>query len=332
MIDRLTCVESDGCDPYRNLAIEEYLMLHCEERECILYLWQNQRTVVVGRNQNPWKECWVELLEADGGYLARRNSGGGAVYHDLGNLNFTFLARKENYSVERQLKVIRLALEALGAEVELSGRNDLLINGWKFSGSAFYESGDFCCHHGTVMLDVDMDALSRYLTPSEEKLGSKGVDSVRVRVNNLKKLLPELTIEGLKESLRLAFERVYGEKSRTMLLEELDARELKNREQRFSSGEWKYGRNFEFQRELFHHFAWGELSLRVQICGDRITDAVVYSDALRLVLLGNLAMSLKGVCYERSALCTALEGCSVADRQEAQMKADLMEWLSMVKL
>lgn len=332
MIDRLTYIESGGHDPYRNLAIEEYLMSRCGERECILYLWQNQRTVVVGRNQDPWKECRVDMLEEEGGHLARRNSGGGAVYHDLGNLNFTFLARKENYDVKRQLGVVRLALEALGAEAELSGRNDLLIDGWKFSGNAFYENGDFCCHHGTVMLDVDMGALSRYLTPSEKKLDSKGVDSVRARVKNLKELLPELTAVELKESFRWAFERGYKGKSQAVPLEALDAWELKKREQRFSSGEWKYGRNFEFQRELSHRFSWGELSLRLQIRRGRITDAAVYSDALRLALLGKLPMSLKGARYERGALRAALEGCPAADGQEAQMKADMMGWLDAAEL
>lgn len=332
MIDQLTCIESDGHDPYRNLAIEEYLMSRCGEGECTLYLWQNQRTVVVGRHQDPWKECRVHELEEDGGHLARRNSGGGAVYHDLGNLNFTFLARKENYNVKRQLEVVQLALEALGAEVELSGRNDLLMDGWKFSGNAFYERGDLCCHHGTVMLNVDMDAMSRYLTPSKEKLGSKGVNSVRARVKNLKELLPGLTIENLKKGLKQAFERVYGGKIRTVSLETLDARELREREQRFSSEEWKYGRTFEFQRELTRSFTWGEVSLRVQICAGRITDVAVYSDALQVALFGDLPKRLKGARYEQGALCAALEGCPAADGREAQMKADMMEWFSAAEL
>mgnify|MGYP000703718392 CR=1 FL=1 len=99
MVTKLTYIESDQVNPYKNLAVEEYLLLHCEDKECILYLWQNQNTVVIGRNQNAWKECKVTKLEEENGHLARRLSGGGAVYHDLGNLNFTFLVNKDEYSL-----------------------------------------------------------------------------------------------------------------------------------------------------------------------------------------------------------------------------------------
>ena len=106
MVTKLTYIESDQVNPYKNLAVEEYLLLHCDDIVCILYLWQNQNTVVIGRNQNAWKECKVTKLEEENGHLARRLSGGGAVYHDLGNLNFTFLVNKDEYSLEKQLQVI----------------------------------------------------------------------------------------------------------------------------------------------------------------------------------------------------------------------------------
>ena len=148
MVTKLIYIESDQVNPYKNLAVEEYLLLHCEPQECILYLWQNQNTVVIGRNQNAWKECKVESLEENGGHLARRLSGGGAVYHDLGNLNFTFLVNKDEYSLEKQLQVIINAMGRLGLKAEKSGRNDILIDGKKFSGNAFYEQEKHCYHHG----------------------------------------------------------------------------------------------------------------------------------------------------------------------------------------
>lgn len=174
MIEKITYIESNQFSPYRNLAVEEYLLLHCEDKECILYLWQNQNTVVIGRNQNAWKECRTTKLEEEGGHLARRLSGGGAVYHDLGNMNFTFLINKEEYDLDRQLQVIIGAMEILGLKAEKSGRNDILIDGKKFSGNAFYEQEKHCYHHGTIMVGVNMETLSRYLTVSKDKLKSKG--------------------------------------------------------------------------------------------------------------------------------------------------------------
>ena len=210
MITKTRIYEAVSTDPERNLAMEEYLLSHTEPGECILYLWQNQHTVVIGKNQNCWKECNVSLLEEEGGRLVRRLSGGGAVYHDLGNLNFTFLVRKADYDLDRQLSVIAGAVESFGIPVEKSGRNDLLAAGRKFSGNAFYESGDFCYHHGTLLVDVDTGKMGRYLTVSKEKLKSKGVDSVRSRVGNLKELCPKLTIQKLSEAMKKSFAEVYG--------------------------------------------------------------------------------------------------------------------------
>lgn len=173
MIDKITYIESPTFSPYYNLAVEEYLLLHCENTECILYLWQNKHTIVIGQNQNAWKECNVSKLEEDGGYLVRRLSGGGAVFHDLGNLNFTFLVSKENYDVGKQTDVILRAVNKLGIHAEKSGRNDLHINGKKFSGNAYYETRNHCYHHGTLMVNVDKQMLSYYLTVSKEKLSQK---------------------------------------------------------------------------------------------------------------------------------------------------------------
>lgn len=332
MIKRLTYVESWGHNPYRNQAIEEYLMFHCGADECIIYLWQNQHTVVIGRHQNPWKECQVCALDEDGGYLARRNSGGGAVYHDLGNLNFTFLARKANYSVQRQLAVVRLALEMLGANAEISGRNDIVIGERKISGNAFYEQGDFCCHHGTIMVNVDVAALSHYLTVSRKKLDAKGVDSINARVKNLNKWLPELNIEDMKKTLRSAFDRVYGLESLIIPVEELDVRELAERERRFSSWEWIYGQKLKFQHELSYRFSWGELSLCLQVCEGMVMDAVAYSDALWLTLCEEIPAYLNGSRYERIELCTALERCPTGNEEETNMKADIISWLKTAEL
>ena len=166
MVTELAMIETKNTDPRHNLALERYLTMHTEEGECILYLWQNRKTVVIGRNQNAWKECRVDALTRDGGFLVRRLSGGGAVFHDLGNLNFTFCVRKADYDLPRQLEVILRAVRKLDIHAEKTGRNDITVDGRKFSGNAFFESGDFCYHHGTIMLSVDTGCARRALRPS----------------------------------------------------------------------------------------------------------------------------------------------------------------------
>lgn len=181
-------VVSEERDPYYNLALEEDLLRGVRPDEVILYLWQNEKTVVIGRNQNPYLECDVSQLTASGVHLARRISGGGAVYHDLGNLNFTFIYHESRKNLDKQLNVIKKAVEALGGvTVELSGRNDLTIQGQKFSGHAFYAEDGHEFHHGTLMVDVDLGQLENVLKPSKLKMQAKGITSVKSRVVNLKK-------------------------------------------------------------------------------------------------------------------------------------------------
>ena len=140
MIKKLLIYISEDYNPYENLAKEKLLLDGVTEDEMLLYLWQNKNTVVVGKNQNAYAECPVELLKKEGISLARRLSGGGAVFHDLGNLNFTFISSSENQSTENNLKIIALACKMAGIETSVSGRNDILAMGRKFSGNAFYNS------------------------------------------------------------------------------------------------------------------------------------------------------------------------------------------------
>lgn len=327
MIDKITYVESRQYNPYKNLAVEEYLLLHCGDTECILYLWQNQNTIVIGRNQNVWKECLVSRLQEDGGCLARRLSGGGAVYHDLGNLNFTFLVRKDNYSVERQLDVILKAVQKLGVSAEKSGRNDIMVDGKKFSGNAFYEQGTYCYHHGTLMVNVNLGELSKYLTVSKEKLQSKGVDSVRSRVTNLTDYVPDLTTCGLKQALREAFEDVYGLTSNTMEISGLSQDEIAASEKYFSSWDWLYGRKMDFQYELSNRFSWGQVTLQFKVADGRVADVEVYSDALKLEAIEALPQYLKNIRYNKNSICTELKLFWSEDKQESAIMKDIIGWL-----
>ncbi|MCI6060346.1 MAG: lipoate--protein ligase [Dorea sp.] len=332
MIEKITYIETANTYPYRNLAMEEYLLLHCDKEECILYLWQNRNTVVIGRNQNAWKECLVSKLEEEDGYPVRRLSGGGAVYHDLGNLNFTFLVRKENYNVDRQLNVILEAVKKLGIHAEKSGRNDILIDGHKFSGNAFYEQGDCCYHHGTLMVNVNLGELSRYLTVSKDKLKSKGVDSVRARVANLTEYAPDLTVDELKKKLLEAFEEVYGLKANILKDTDLDADEVEERTQKFASWNWIFGRKLEFQYELSNRFPWGQVTLQMQVRNGRIKDVNVYSDSMKPAFIEEVSRYLKSVRYDKKAICAELSLYWSKDKEEDQMMKDIIAWIESIDL
>jgi len=154
-------VRSPDTDPWKNLAREEFLMGDCADDAAIFYLWQNAHTVVIGRNQNAWSECRLDLLESEGGRLARRSSGGGAVYHDLGNLNYSFIVPRPLYSLALQLGVVLAALRSPGFDAEFSGRNDLLLGGPQFAVHAYRLTRHRGCPPGPPLPSVDTSKLPR---------------------------------------------------------------------------------------------------------------------------------------------------------------------------
>lgn len=302
MIQELLCLKTRDTDPRHNLALEAYLLERVRPGQCILYLWQNQRTVVIGRNQHAQSECRIQALEADGGRLVRRLSGGGAVYHDLGNLNFTFLTLRKDYDVEKQTETILRAVRSLGVPAERSGRNDLTAQGGKFSGHAYYRSGTQCYHHGTLMVSVDLAPLERYLNVSPLKLQAKGVASVRSRVVNLRDFCPDLTIDALCQALATAFSSAYGLPVRTLTEAELDQDALGKGIARFSDPAWIYGdtRPLDVSREAL--FPWGLLRLDYSLEGEVITQAAVWSDALETEYLTRVPAALEGCPRRREAV------------------------------
>lgn len=304
MIEKICIFESGSFDPYRNIAVEKYLLEHVEKGCCILYLWQNQHTVVIGRNQNAWAECRTSLLEQEGGYLARRLSGGGAVYHDLGNLNFTFIMSNEDYDVDKQLSVIQAACQQIGIRAEKSGRNDLVADGQKFSGNAFYHAQGKAYHHGTLLVNADMDKLSRYLTPPKAKLEAKGVKSVRSRVTNLSSLCPGLTCEELKKQLVTAFGKVYG--CEPGVIELGDAAQIDADTAQLGSWEWLYGKQMPFSFSCEGRFDWGYIQLQLQIDSGTVVHTEVYTDAMDWHLAEELELALTGCHFLLPELKNAL--------------------------
>ena len=280
---KLQFVVSDQTNPYWNIAVENYLVSLPETDTVTLYLWKNRRTVVIGQNQNPFTECNVEALEADGGFLMRRRTGGGAVYHDDGNINFSFVVPKALYDQSRQFRVIQRAVLDFGIVAELSGRNDILTEGRKFSGNAFSKGRYQDLHHGTLLIKGNMEDLQRYLKPKPAKLQKHGVASVRSRVVNLSELNPEITSDSIVPHLRSAFESEYSECSEYSEYSEIIKKpEVRALYEEFASPEWKYGRWKSFTAQRSAQFDWGGVELSLTIEDDIIRDVQLASDALDL--------------------------------------------------
>lgn len=323
MITKLTAYITDNVIPYKNLAIEEFLTFRVQPSECILFLWQNKHTVVIGKNQNAWKECKVQKLEDDGGYLVRRLSGGGAVFHDMGNLNFTFCVREEDYDVERQIGVILRAVKSLGIHAEKTGRNDITVDGRKFSGNAFYKSNGFCYHHGTLLVKVDKSRMAEYLNVSAAKLQSKGVDSVRSRTANLTEFKEDLTIPQLKEALLDAFAKEYDCDVLPVSEDRMDWNEIRLLQNRFASWEWKYGRKIPFTYTMERRFSWGELEVQFRVSGGVLEEVNVFSDAMEQDLSGQLQEIWNGCTYDLRVLTTQLCKLRIESENENQIRLDI---------
>ena len=313
---------TDCMDPYENLALEE-LLFEQQGDGVTLYLWQNERTVVIGRNQNAWRECRAELLESEDGKLARRSSGGGAVFHDLGNLNFTFLLPREQYDLVRQLSVIQNAAAMFGIDASFTGRNDLVLTetGEKFSGNAFRFSNTTALHHGTILISADFSKLGRYLAPSQLKLESKGVKSVVSRVTNLSLKNPELTVERMKLALREAFEAEYGP-AEHVEIKQLDMAKLASIRDQYASWDWRFGSTPSFNVSYESRFSFGCFELLLNVQNGIISSVNCFTDAMDATLAKRIEVALQGCTYSGAALSKRLR--SSGGEEELEI-ADFLE-------
>ena len=304
MINKLRYYISTDFNPYKNLAIEKFLFDNVADDTCILYLWQNEKTVVIGKNQNPWAECNCNTLSENGGKLARRLSGGGAVFHDLGNLNFTFISSADNMDVQKNLKVIQAACHMAGIETEISGRNDILADGKKFSGNAFYNSKGNAYHHGTILINSDTAEMSKHLTPPKAKLEAKGIKSVKSRVVNLCELAPGLDCNKMKEYMLSAFKEVFS--FLPAQIDSVNEADIENDINRFSSWDFLYGSTISFSFSSEKHFDWGNVQLLLEISEGKINSVKLYTDAMDWNLSGCVEKALCGCRFEAPEIKKAL--------------------------
>ncbi|NCD06468.1 MAG: lipoate--protein ligase [Spirochaetia bacterium] len=294
-INLIKYYHSDNFNPYINLSFEEKLMSMVNEDELIFYLWQNENTVVIGKNQCAKDQCNLELMKKDNITLARRSSGGGAVFHDLGNLNFTFITKSENFDIKKNLEVIKLALKKYNIEAYFSGRNDLLVDGFKISGQAFLKTKNSCLHHGTLLIDVDLNNLAKYLKKDEDKLKSHGVKSHIQRVKNLSSFNETLTVNSIIDVLKESISIIYNSK--------LENKNFFDNEllEKYCSNSWLYRLDLDGER-IRERFEYGLLDIKFKLINDIINEVKINSDIMDVNLIEEINTQLINQSFDKSLL------------------------------
>lgn len=292
-------------DGWLNLARDGYFLENNKKGDVILYFYVNKNAVIIGRNQNAWKECSIANMDADGVQLVRRHSGGGAVFHDNGNLNFSFITDEKHYDLNRQMRVILNAVSKLGLKAELSGRNDITVDGKKFSGNAYSLAKGNRSHHGTILVNADLTKLSNYLCVSKEKMRSKGIDSVRARVCNICELSSGLTVEAMRRLVIESFIEEYGAASE-YVFDGTALAEVEERRERLASWEWRFGKTPQFDFETDKRFSFGDTQIYFNSRNGVIRETKVYSDCLDTELTTEIENALTGVHFRKEEIKAAL--------------------------
>ena len=305
-IKRIEYYESDDYNPYLNLSFEEKLLNQFKGEVLVFYLWQNRDCVVIGKNQCAKEQCHLDLMDKEYVKLARRSSGGGAVFHDLGNLNFTFITSSEDFDIQKNLQVIQLGLRNLGIESHFSGRNDLLVDEFKISGQAYLKTKGATLHHGTLLIDTDLYKLSRYLKKDDNKLKAHGVKSHAQRVKNLSDFLPGITVDQIKESLKKAVTSVFDC--------ELELKEIIKNElfRKYYSKEWLF-RLDKLKERITMRFEYGLIDINLEIKNEIIKKVSVNSDIMDVDVIDEIRECLINKQFNNSLL-----GCIVLSNKQIE--------------
>ncbi|MBR3382468.1 MAG: lipoate--protein ligase [Clostridia bacterium] len=306
-------------DGHLNLATDEYLLeqYRLGRMEGVtLFFYVNSGDVIIGRNQSAWRECDVDRMRRDGVRLVRRHTGGGAVYHDEGNLNFSFITDELLYDKQRLNAVVLRAVRSLGVPAEVSGRNDFTFEGRKFSGCAYGLSGRARAMHGTLLVNTDFGRLSEYLKPSRMKLEAKGISSVKARVVNLSEAA-EVSVDRAREAIAREFIREFGEAELLTLSDE--AKEAVGRlYEKQRSWEWIFGRTPDFDISFEERLSFGEIQLHLRLHGGVVTEAAVFTDALDVGIADEIASLVTGCRFGKKALAGALNKGGAEARELAR--------------
>lgn len=308
-------IENTSVNPHFNLACEEYCLKNLNLPEDIVMLWRDDNSIIVGKHQNTIEEINQEFVRENNINVARRITGGGAVYHDLGNLNFTFIVNIEEASMldmkKYGLPVVQ-ALKEMGVTAELSGRNDITIDGKKISGTAQAVSKNKLLYHGTLLFDSNMDVLGRALNVTLDKIESKGIKSVRSRVTNIKEYIKdEIDVLDFKKLLLQYFFENEGFKE--YKLSDYDIEQIKTLEKdKYSTWEWVYGESPKCNIRNAKRFQGGKVELYLNIQNGIVTECKIYGDFLGVVGVEPVEDRIKGRRYESAEIDDALNGIDIS--------------------
>lgn len=304
-------------DPRVNLAIEEHILKNLDINESYLLFYINQPSIIIGRNQNTIEEINTKFVEENDIIVVRRMSGGGAVYHDLENLNYSFITKDEGNSIQENFKkftqpVIN-ALRKLGANAQLMGRNDIEIDGKKVSGTAQYATGGRMYTHGTLMLNVDLDSVSKALKPKKEKIESKGVKSVRARVGNIKDYInQDMTVEEFKQYILKSVFEEQGLDVQEYVLTDEDWKQIEEiSKNKYQTWEWNFGKSPKANISNSHRFPVGTIDVRLNVNRGVIEDVKIFGDFFGWGDIADIENKLKGVRYEKAAIIEALKDVNI---------------------
>ena len=298
-------------DPRINLAIEEYVLKTMDmDKDSFLLFYINEPSIIIGKNQNTVEEIDTEYVDANGIHVVRRLSGGGAVYHDLGNLNFSFITKDDGESFRNFKKFTEPVIEALtemGVKAELLGRNDILVDGRKISGNAQFATNGRMFSHGTLMFDTEIEGVVSALKVRKDKIESKGIKSIRSRVANISEYLKEpMTIEQFRMEI---LKSIFGGEEKIQYAELTEEDWAKIHElsaERYANWDWNYGKSPKFNMQHSHRFPVGGIDVRLQVNKGIIEEVNIFGDFFGVGEVAVIEDSLTGVKYDRQSIGEAL--------------------------
>jgi lipoate-protein ligase A len=328
-------IDSEGVnDPRTNLAIEEHILRNTESREDGVFLYINEPSIILGRNQNPFEEANLQFAEANRLPVVRRLSGGGTVYHDLGNLNFSFITdqRKEDFRNFRKFTAPMIGvLHSLGVPAQLSERNDILVDGRKVSGNAQYIAGGRMLTHGTLLFNSNLSHLAQALKVDGSGINSKSIKSVRSRVANISEFLASsLDMETFQLRMLEGIFEGAGEIPRYRLTPEDWASIRQIAAERYQNWEWNFGHSPQFKLQKRHIYPFGEITAQLYIANGRIQSIQFSGDSVEGYSFASLEKALSGARYERQDIRAAAgerNGSEELRGLIAELAQSLGDWL-----